>query len=49
LDLGVDDYLVKPFQESDLIELVGRLAGRAGSGSRPAGRTARGPALPLPT
>ncbi len=48
-DLGVDDYLVKPFQESDLIELVGRLAGRAGPGRRPPGRKPSRPALPVPT
>jgi chemosensory pili system protein ChpA (sensor histidine kinase/response regulator) len=47
-DLGVDDYLVKPFQESDLIDLVGRLAGRTGP-SRPARSAPRGPALSVPT
>jgi chemosensory pili system protein ChpA (sensor histidine kinase/response regulator) len=48
-DLGVDDYLVKPFQESELIDLVGRLAGRITAGNRPAGREPPRPALPLPT
>ena len=48
-DLGVDDYLVKPFQESDLVDLVGRLAGRTAPGERADGRTSHRPALPLPT
>jgi chemosensory pili system protein ChpA (sensor histidine kinase/response regulator) len=47
-DLGVDDYLVKPFQESDLVDLVGQLAGRTTPADRPAGRRSQRPALPLP-
>ena len=49
IDLGVDDYLVKPFQESDLVDLVGRLAGRVAPASRSTGHETHRPALPLPT
>jgi chemosensory pili system protein ChpA (sensor histidine kinase/response regulator) len=48
-DLGVDDYLVKPFQESELIDLVGRLAWRTAPGNRPAGQKRHRPTVPLPT